>query len=201
MWNLLRGWRSSVRYAALSALALSAGSLAAGCQGGSPAPSALASASHSAPASTSSASKPSPSPSPSYSVPPEARTHDEVGAMAFVRYFIEQSNLAWTKPDTTLIPPLSDDACGSCRALQKGAEELARDGNRVDQDPIQLISVAIRPGAPDGQLFMTAQLHQPPAKTIDRSGAVVDTQNTLDLKRQIGVIWKRDRWLMYGLAE
>jgi len=121
--------------------------------------------------------------------------------MAFVRYFIEQSNLAWTKPDTTLIQPLSEEGCQSCKAFQSGAGDLATNGRRFDQDPVRLTSLAVRPGAPEGRVFLTAHLHQTSAHVIDQTGQITSTQSAEDLVRQIAVIWMGDRWLLYGMAE
>lgn len=40
------------------------------------------------------------------SLPPEARKHTPEGAAAFVKYYFDQVNNAWTRPDAQLLPPL-----------------------------------------------------------------------------------------------
>lgn len=200
MWNLSRGWRSPVRYAVLLAVAVGAGSLTAGCQGGSTSPSPSVSASHSGSASPSVSSSSSPSPSPSYSVPPEARTHDEAGAMAFVRFYIEQINKAYVTPDDTLLPPLAEPACKSCESIQADAVEYVDLKRRFNGPAASVVSVRAIQGAPDGQQLLTLKLHQLPASVVDQSGAVKSTKEDSTFERGVLLTWKGDRWLISGIG-
>ncbi len=73
--------------------------------------------------SASPSASPSPSPTPSASpsgpeVPAAAREHTDAGAEAFVKFFFEQFNEAWTEPQSGLIEGLSDPECKFCRKLR-----------------------------------------------------------------------------------
>jgi len=200
MWNLSRGWRSPVRYAVLLAVAVGAGSLTAGCQGGSTSPSPSVSASHSGTASPSASSSASPSPSPSYSVPPEARTHDEAGAMAFVRFYIEQVNRAWTTPDDKLLPPLIEPECKSCKAMQDNAVEYVSLKHRYATPAVEITNLVIAPGSPDGQQFLSFKYHQLAANVIDKDGTVISTKAESSGERRVLLTWKGDRWSVSGIG-
>jgi len=189
-----------VWYAVLLAAALSTGSLVAGCQGGSATSSSSPSASNSPAASPSGSSTPSPSPSPSYSVPPEARTHDEAGAIAFVHFYFDQVNRAWMTPDATLLPQLAESGCQSCAALQRHAADLVAQQRRATAAPVGIRDVRIRPGAPEGQDFLTMTLDQLGVTTVDRDGKVVDSDPVQSIHKNVALIWQGEGWLVYGIS-
>ena len=188
-----------VRAGGLVAGAALAGLVLAGCggsgsdRGTTPSASTVTSAS-------SSASIADPSASPSYSVPPEAQVQTEAGAVAFVTFYFEQVNKAWMTPDSTLLPPLTESGCKSCDSLQEHAVDLAAKDQHTTTAAVRVASATPRVGAPAGQQFVTIQLDQLGATTIDSSGAVVDADPVQSLKREVVLVWEGGRWLLYGIS-
>ena len=142
----------------------------------------------------------SPSASPSYEVPAAARVQSEAGAVAFVKFYFDQMNKAWMGPDTNLLLPLSDPGCKSCANLQDEAATLRKDGERLDRPAVTVLAVDVRPDAPPGQVFLVARLRQNDAQRVDRQGVVKAAMEASEGTRQVAVIWKEDRWLLYGMA-
>lgn len=177
-------------------LTFGTGSLVTGCQRGS----ATTLSAHPAPSGTPASSVPPPSPHSSYSAPPEARLQTEAGAVAFLRYYIDTVNKAWTTPDSTLLPVLADPGCKSCSGLQEVAQELRDKNQRYEISPLVIEQITISPGAPDGQQFLNLRIREVGARVLDSKRSVVRTETPNTVERKAGVIWKEDRWLLYGLA-
>ena len=132
-------------------------------------------------------------------IPAAARAHTPKGAEAFVKFFLEQAALAWTRPDATLIMPLSDPGCLSCKDLQKTASELVTKGQRYRSSPISIQSVVAVGGFKD-QTHVHVQMTQKKVDVIDSQGAVVLTDPYQKLTRTVGLVWKGDSWRLYGIA-
>jgi hypothetical protein len=172
--------------------------LAAGCTGGS---GAAPSASTSASASVSTLPSPSVTPSATASVPAAARAHTKAGAEAFVRFYVGQTNVAWTVPSTSVLPPLSDEGCKSCDSLQSTARDLQSKGQRYVSDPVSIVDVAAFSGAAAGRQYVRARLQQHTVNVVDGAGRVVLTDPAKALTRTVEVTWKEGRWLLYDMAE
>ena len=89
----------------------------------------------SASASESPSASPSPSTTPSGpDIPAAATKQTDAGAEAFVEYFFEQFNVAWTEPRPGLIASLSDPDCQFCaKAEASGAKTLPTTDERYVQ--------------------------------------------------------------------
>ena len=199
---MCRTWRDAACLAALAVAASVAGCSDAGSElVGAPVASSVASSTR-PPASTVPSAPPSvsPSASPSYQVPAAARAQSEAGAIAFVKFYFDQMNKAWMGPDTKLLPPLSDPECQSCAAMQDRAAAFVTAGDRLDRPIAKVLSTVTRDGAPPGQLFLVVRIRQNEARTLDDQGVSKDVQERSERTRQIAVIWKEDRWLLYGMA-
>jgi hypothetical protein len=194
-------------YAAVAAGALALG-LGACTGGGDDPPTTSTSSSSSSSNSTTSTSTPSSSAttatgSPTIDpakLPPEAQKHTPEGAAAFAEYFIEQSNEAWVRPDTTLLPPLSEKGCLSCKSLQETAAELKSKGQRYESDPVTVTEVVPLEGAPGGRQRLRIQLVQHRVDILDRAGKVVSTDPSKKLARTMDLVWEDKSWLVYGIA-
>ena len=188
--------RSFIAYA-VALVALSA--TLAGCNGGGdPTPSPTVTSS-SPSASPSVSASPSSSPSPSVSIPAEAMQQTPEGAVAFVKFYFDQVNRAWTTPDETVLPPLSDEQCNSCKNLQADAAELSAKGQRMDPAPVAVSEVLARDGAAPGRQFVSATLAQTGARVLDAAGSVIDQDQPTSGAYNFALIWKGDRWLMQGI--
>jgi hypothetical protein len=133
-------------------------------------------------------------------LPPEARKHTPEGAAAFARHYWDQVNKAWTGPDTTLIPPLSEDGCLSCKAMQDVALELKQTGQRYERTPGEVTKVGPLDGAPDGRQRLRVQVRQFKTNVVDGSGVVVSTDQAQQFGRTMDLVWQGETWLVYGIA-
>ena len=131
-------------------------------------------------------------------LPPEARKHTPEGAAAFVKYWVEQSNEAWTRPDATLLPPLSDPDCIACKSLQETAEELVAKHQRYESDPVSNIRTEPVPGAPTGKQFVRLHAQQNRVNVVDERGRVVSTDPSKNVVKTVMVQWGDQAWVLFG---
>jgi hypothetical protein len=207
-----RGVRVSTRrrYAAtlLGASLALGGEALGGCSGGDDPPSTRTTTASSTSSTSSATTPPTATSSTATSatsspvkLPPEATKHTEKGAEAFVKFYMDQANTAWTTPDTTLLPPLSDTGCLSCKAIQETAVSLKKKGQRYAANPVTVTSVTAFGGAPKGQQYVRLLMDQHKVNVVDSTGKVVLTDPAKKLARTAGVVWKGGTWLMYDLAQ
>ena len=130
-------------------------------------------------------------------LPPEATKHTEKGAEAFVEFFVEQSNDAWTKPDSTLLPPLSDPGCLSCQALQKTATNLVAKKQHYVSAPVSNIRTTAIGGAKPGQQMVRMFAKQNKVKVVDAAGELVRTDPAMDLARSVLLTWGSGGWRVF----
>jgi uncharacterized protein DUF6318 len=155
-----------------------------------------------------SSSSPSPSASPSPSVtesgpqiPAAAREKTDAGAEAFVKYFFDQFNVAWTKPEAGLISSLSSKDCKFCATTETQAKWLVDNKQRYDSNPVDLLDMEAIAGAPEGQIYLTGTLRQNQTNIVDDSGAVTRTDPKKNLPRNIGLKWQGDSWRMFAVEK
>lgn len=159
-----------------------------------------ASASSASPSPSASSPSASASASPSVAIPAAARVKSDKGAEAFVRYFFDQVNQSWTAPDPNLIEANSENGCESCASLASTASELKAKGHKYASTPVTVMETKRVSGAPSGQKYIETKLQQHRVNVVDPSGRVVLTDEKKTLVRTVAVIWKDDRWLIYGVA-
>jgi hypothetical protein len=140
-----------------------------------------------------------PSPSQTSSIPAAARKHTPAGAEAFVKFFVNQSALAWTKPDSSLIRSISMDSCKSCASLARTAEELEADGQRYEHPPIRLESAEALSGKSD-RVTVAANIRQIRVNVITDKGDVIRTDEAAQLQRTFLVVWGEGEWRVGGIA-
>ena len=190
--------------ACLLTASLTVGALALGaCSGGDDPPSTSTSSSSGSSSSSTTTTPSSTTTSAATSpvkLPPEATKHTEKGAEAFVEFYMGQVSEAWTRPDPTLLPPISDPGCLSCKDLQKTATDLKAKGQHYAANPVTVTKVVAIGGAPKGQQYVRLFMDQHKVNVVDANGKVVLTDPAKKLARTAGVIWEGDSWLMYGLA-
>ncbi|MBT9254861.1 hypothetical protein KMZ32_02460 [Phycicoccus sp. MAQZ13P-2] len=195
---MTRGTRWVVAGVALGSVLL------AGCETSGdddPSPTPTPSVSSVSPSSSPSAS---PSPSPSASgpeIPAAAREQTPAGAEAYVEYFFDQFNVAWTKPQPGLIKSLSDPQCQFCKKTETTATRLAADKQRYKSDPARLQSVDVFGGAPAGQQFTQVRLVQNRVAIVDEGGDVVRIDERKELDYYVTLRWKSDRWWLLELEK
>lgn len=199
--------RTTMTYAL--ALATAATLALAGCSGREEEPTATPSATSSSTGSPSPTGSTSPSatgsPSASASapidIPAAAQANTEDGAVAFVRFWFEQVNIAFTTANPAVITLLSTSDCKSCSSLAESPAEFAAKQQRAKPSPFKpLTNVKSLGKDPDGQYRVSFTLAQNTVSVLDASGKVVDTQQGGSAKRVALVTRKGEQWVMRGLA-
>ncbi|MBM6404154.1 hypothetical protein JQN72_07840 [Phycicoccus sp. CSK15P-2] len=181
--------------------------VAAGCGGsGGSVPSGSPVVSSSGPGgSVSSSASPSVSGSPSSTggagpeVPAAAREQTPEGAEAFVEFYFEQFNVAWTEPRPGLIEANSTGDCKFCRTTEEHAVWLADNDQRYSSEPITLKSVEALAGAPKGQLYLFAEFVQNPVDVVTADGTVTSSEDRMDVQRNLALKWSGGRWYMFAV--
>ena len=139
---------------------------------------------------------PSVTPSPSYSVPDAAGAHTPKGAAAFVRFYYAQLNAAYTQPSNVLLEPLGADSCEACTSYEQLAESLVQLGQRVDADPVEVVTLNVTEASTAEKVVIEAQMRQAAANVVDAAGAVVTTQEAKEYSAVLVVLWEGDRWVL-----
>ncbi|MEO7423307.1 MAG: DUF6318 family protein, partial [Ornithinibacter sp.] len=144
---------------------------------------------------------PTPSASPTSEIPAAAREKTDAGAEAFVKYFFDRTNEAWTAPAVGLIPPVSETDCKFCVTTERRAEALVQSNEKYLEAPILLAGVQAITGAPEGQQYVGATLNQREVKVVDAAGEVVRTDQKKSLESLIGLKWRDGKWSMFAVEK
>jgi hypothetical protein len=185
--------------AALLAGPLMASMLVAGCGGDNKPQASSSSAASSSPTTT---AAPTTSASPAASagptidpnIPAAARAHTPAGAIAFVRYFYAQVNIAWSKPKAGLISSLSATTCKSCAALEGTAADLIKKGQHYDGPPVTIVSVDHLGEVVTGNPEILVQFTQEHRNVIDGAGHVALTDQRKPGKFVATLGWSSRGW-------
>ena len=174
-----------------------------GCTGGAE-PDPSPSVSSGSPSSSASVSvTPSPSPSVTASgpeIPAAAREQTEAGAEAFVRFFFDQLNTAWTEPREGLVSALGDDDCRFCAKSESDAAQLVSRGERYESNPVKLGSLTVLIlGEGDEQTLVRTELTQNEVDVLDRAGVVVRTDQKKQVTLTTGLTWQGGQWRVFDV--
>jgi hypothetical protein len=103
-------------------------------------------------------------------LPDPARSTTPQGAEAFVRYFFNQLNAAFSASDASLIEPLVDPQCSTCRNYMNA---LRADPSKVIRGPSFAVeSVAASPVASGGS-YVSVFGRVPARQLVSRDGQVL----------------------------
>lgn len=199
------GWMVRARRAGVG-LVLVASLAAAGCDG-SPGPGSSPTPTPSAASSSSSSSTATPStsdettPSGAATIPAAARENSAEGAEAFVRFFFDQYNEAWTQPRTGLISSLSDTGCEFCSKAEATSVMLKRRGDRYAAAPVTVGPTAILEGAPEPERYVHVALVQNASDVVAKDGSIVHSDPRADIPSNVAVKWVDGRWLVAAVEE
>lgn len=156
------------------------------------------------PAATSSAPGPTTAtPSPTASdpdIPAAARTQNEAGGVAFVKFFIDQVNESYTTPRDDLIPALSDPDCISCADSQSKARQFVASKSRAVAPPYTASRVTWVGEQAAGVFIVTMTLRQAETEIDYLSGKAAGSIPEAKNDYRVGITWKEGRWVIYDLA-
>jgi hypothetical protein len=146
---------------------------------------------------TSSPSTTAPTTRAASDIPAAARAHTPAGAEAFVKYFYDKINIAWTTPATGILPPLSDPGCRACRAFETSAKALVGKGQRYASDPVTITNIRAVPGGSHGQQYVVARLEQHSVSVVDSAGREVSRDEEKSASTTISLVWTEGGWHFY----
>jgi hypothetical protein len=182
--------------AALLAVPLAASMLLTGC-GDDSKPDAPSSSTSTAPTTT---STPSVSPTATVStktdpnIPAAARAHTPAGAEAFVKYFIERWNVAWTVPRAGILSPLCQPTSKACAAYEKTAARLSKDGHRYNGNPVSIKYIGTLNATNPKKYDVLANLVQERRSEIDKAGKIVLTDKREDFRVDFELLYTGQTW-------
>ncbi|QIM20618.1 hypothetical protein G7075_04740 [Phycicoccus sp. HDW14] len=155
-----------------------------------------------------SSSSPSPSPSSSPSVtesgpqiPAAAREKTPKGAEAYVKYFFDQFNLAYTRPQVGLIESMSTPGCEFCSKSEVRAVGLAEDRQRYAQNPVKLEEAVSFGGAPKNEQYVRIRFTQVAATIVDSNGRQVSQVAEGTATANAALRWSGSRWFVRGIEK
>ncbi|WP_152186085.1 DUF6318 family protein [Segeticoccus rhizosphaerae] len=127
-------------------------------------------------------------------VPKAARQHTNKGAEAFVRYYNQQLNIAWSKPKTGLLKPLSLPSCKTCAAYEGTARDSEKRDRHLDGPVSRLADVQITPATKTGSILATATQRLLRRSVVDSSGNVKDRTKAKTIFPETELKWTGDGW-------
>jgi hypothetical protein len=181
-----------------SAALLAASILLAGCSGDTKPDPSSSSTTGSSPATTTpaptTASPTTASPTPDPNIPAAARAHTPAGAEAFVRYFIERLNIAWTAPRAGILSPLCQASSKACAAYEKTAARLTTQRHHYDGPPVTIGFVGALDSASLNHLDVVANVVQERRSEIDAAGKTYVTDKRQNLRLDYELLYTGQAW-------
>ena len=156
--------------AALLAVPLAVSMLLAGCGGDAKPAASPSSTAPSSPPTTTSAPTTTATPTTDPNIPAAARAHTPAGAEAFVRYFFERLNVAWTAPSAGILSPLCQPSAIACAANEKTATRLVSEGHRYDGNPVTVKIIAALGSTSTNRIAVLTNVVQERRSEIDATG-------------------------------
>ena len=187
-------------WARVGAAAMLAAVAMAGCTGAEPEPAPTSASTATESSSPTVTPTESPEPTETSALPPlpeEAKENTPEGAEAFIRYYFDVANVAYTTPMPGLLPELSDPACIACQEMEDRIAALAANAQRAETQPFQLTSMSALGGGAPGVSNFQVELLQPANRVIEDSGEVVAEGAELLKTGVMAAIWTGARWLFY----
>jgi hypothetical protein len=83
--------------------------------------------------------------------------------------------------------------------VEKTSANLAEEGARYSEKVVSLSGLKRQPDAPEGHVFFDVVLTQHAAQVIDRSGAVLRTEEEKEGRSLVGVSWTQQGWRLIGV--
>lgn len=127
-------------------------------------------------------------------IPAAARAHTPAGAEAFVRYFFERSNVAWTGPRAGILAPLCQASAIACTGLEKDAARLAKAGHRYDGNPVTIKFIGVLNATNPNKYIVLANVVQEGRNEIDAAGKIYVTDKRKNLRLNFELLYTGGAW-------
>jgi hypothetical protein len=127
-------------------------------------------------------------------VPKAARAHTPQGAEAFARFYLEQVNAAWTKPDPELIRPYALESCKTCANYVRTVDWLASGQLHYDGPPMKLGPSIVAPESGRDHVFIELGCNQEKRSVLRADGSIEKNVKHRFGGAQVELIWIRTAW-------
>ena len=128
------------------------------------------------------------------SIPAAARAHTPAGAEAFVGYFFERLNLAWTAPRAGILSPLCQPSAIACAANEHTATRLAKEGHHYNGNPITVVFIGLLDSKGKNQLGILANVIQERRSEVDATGKTFVTDQRKNLHLHFELSYTGQAW-------
>ena len=128
------------------------------------------------------------------SIPAAARAHTPAGAEAFVRYFIQRVNLAWTAPRAGILSPLCQASAIACSANEHTATRLTKEGHHYNGNPITVVFIGLLDSTGKNQLGIIANVIQERRSEVDAAGKIYVTDQHKNLRLHFELLYTGQAW-------
>jgi hypothetical protein len=132
-------------------------------------------------------------------IPAAARAHTTAGAEAFVRYYFERLNVAWTGPHAGILSPLCQASAIACTGFERDATRLAKEGHRYDGDPVAIKFVGVLDVTSPDKYDVLANVVQERRSEIDAAGKIYVTDKRKDLRFHFVLLYTGHAWSVSSL--
>ncbi len=133
-------------------------------------------------------------------MPTAAKAHTPAGAEAFIRYFFDRLNLAWTSPNAEALKGLCVASSKSCAGYRDTAERLATDKQHYDSVPVELVSL-VRVAPADGAEIYDTEAAQTASHIVDGHGVVIESFSRKLLHLAVYVRWGAQGWIVQDIKK
>jgi hypothetical protein len=127
-------------------------------------------------------------------IPEAARAHTPQGAEAFARFYLEQVNDAWMKPDPELIRPYALESCKTCANYVDTAEWLVAEGAAYDGAPTTLGASVVLPESRSDRVLVRVLQQQEERRILRLDGTAADTVHDQSGELELQVEWHQEAW-------
>jgi hypothetical protein len=127
-------------------------------------------------------------------IPAAARAHTPAGAEAFVKYFFERLNAAWTAPHAGILSPLCQASSKACAAYEKTAARLASTGHHYDGNPLTVAFIGPLGSASASHINILANVVQERRSEVDAAGKTYVTDQRKDLRLDFELLQTGQAW-------
>jgi hypothetical protein len=132
-------------------------------------------------------------------IPEAARAHTPQGAEAFARFYLEQVNQAWMKPDPELIRPYALVSCKTCANYVETSQWLINERLGYEGVPSKLgESGLLTRSSADVVTIQVAQA-QEPARILRQDGSVEQGLSKEASLLDVRLEWRGGSWLVAAI--
>jgi hypothetical protein len=130
--------------------------------------------------------------------PAAAKKQTDAGAVAFVEYYLDALDYAWSAPDDKILVGLSTSDCKFCVNVQKRAEKAAEEGTKSTGRVLVARDVFIV-SKPAKFWLVACDVESDAVDYVNSSGTVVDGQPKKSGQWAAKVVWS-DGWRVQQLG-